>query len=46
MGPGTSAEVSLAIKAGKHVVLLECGEEAERFFAKLSPTQVGVLPWE
>eukprot|EP00197_Chlamydomonas_leiostraca_P002882 CAMPEP_0202857502 /NCGR_PEP_ID=MMETSP1391-20130828/419_1 /ASSEMBLY_ACC=CAM_ASM_000867 /TAXON_ID=1034604 /ORGANISM="Chlamydomonas leiostraca, Strain SAG 11-49" /LENGTH=165 /DNA_ID=CAMNT_0049536307 /DNA_START=39 /DNA_END=536 /DNA_ORIENTATION=+ len=42
MGPGTSAEVSLALKAGKHTVLLAGPEEAVKFFTSLSPAHVHV----
>jgi uncharacterized protein (TIGR00725 family) len=37
VGPGTASEAALAIKAGRPLVLLGCGEAAERFFADLSP---------
>jgi uncharacterized protein (TIGR00725 family) len=36
MGLGTASEVALALKSGKPVVLLGCGE-AEGFFAALAP---------
>ncbi|GAX76684.1 hypothetical protein CEUSTIGMA_g4130.t1 [Chlamydomonas eustigma] len=42
IGPGTAAELSLALKAGKHVVLLHCGGDAETFFRSLTPAQVHV----
>ncbi len=35
MGAGTAAEVALAVKAGKPVVLLNAGGEAEAFFKSL-----------
>jgi uncharacterized protein (TIGR00725 family) len=37
MGPGTASEAALAIKAGRPLVLLGCGEAAERFLAGLDP---------
>lgn len=37
MGPGTTSEVALAIKAGKKVVLLNDMEESKVFFRKLAP---------
>jgi len=37
MGAGTAAEVALAIKAGRPVVLLGAGAEAEAFFESLGP---------
>jgi hypothetical protein len=35
MGAGTAAEVALAVKAGRPVVLLNVGKEAEAFFKSL-----------
>ena len=35
MGAGTAAEVALAVKAGRPVVLLNAGREAETFFRSL-----------
>jgi len=37
MGLGTASEVALALKSGKPVVLLGCGEAAEGLFAALAP---------
>ncbi|GFR46608.1 hypothetical protein Agub_g8220 [Astrephomene gubernaculifera] len=37
MGPGTAAEVALALKARKPVVLLATNPEAEKFFSGLAP---------
>ncbi|KAG2484863.1 hypothetical protein HYH03_016349 [Edaphochlamys debaryana] len=42
MGPGTAAEVALALKAGKPVVLLGTQPEAEKFFGSLSAGLVHV----
>jgi uncharacterized protein (TIGR00725 family) len=42
MGLGTASEVALALKSGRPVVLLGCGEAAERFFAALAPGRVQV----
>jgi len=36
MGPGTASEVSLAIKANKKVVLLNCNEQTRGFFQTLT----------
>ncbi|HOF04514.1 MAG TPA: hypothetical protein PK175_10615 [Syntrophales bacterium] len=35
MGPGTAAEIALALKAGKRVVLLACPPTAQTFFQEL-----------
>jgi uncharacterized protein (TIGR00725 family) len=43
MGPGTASEAALALKAGRHVVLLEAGAEADRFFTKLDPKKTHVV---
>ncbi|MBV9957554.1 MAG: cytochrome [Acidobacteria bacterium] len=40
MGAGTAAEIALALKAGKHVILLHCGLEAAAFFQSLSQERV------
>lgn len=40
MGAGTAAEIALALKAGKSVVLLHCGQEAEAFFQSLGRERV------
>lgn len=42
MGLGTASEVALALKSGKPVVLLGCGEAAEGFFSTLAAAQVQV----
>ena len=42
MGAGTAAEVALALKAGKPVVLLRAGREAEVFFKSLGGEGVRV----
>ncbi len=36
MGPGTAAEIALAIKAEKEIVLLGASEEAETFFNEIT----------
>jgi uncharacterized protein (TIGR00725 family) len=38
-GPGTASEVSLAIKNGRHVILLNASEEAIRFFGRIVAQQ-------
>jgi uncharacterized protein (TIGR00725 family) len=40
MGAGTASEVALALKAGKHVVLLNAGPEAEAFFKTIGGERV------
>lgn len=40
MGPGTASEITLAIKAGKKVVLLNDSDESKLFFKKLSEEHV------
>jgi hypothetical protein len=42
MGPGTASEVALAIKARREVVLVEVGDDAERFFVGLDPDLVHI----
>ena len=42
MGAGTAAEVALALKAGKPIVLLKAGSEAEAFFKSLGGGRVSV----
>ena len=42
-GAGTASEIALALKAGKTVILLGAGEEAERFFRKLGKKRVIVV---
>jgi uncharacterized protein (TIGR00725 family) len=42
-GPGTSSEVSLAIKNGRHVVLLNASDEAIRFFGSIAGQRSGLL---
>ena len=44
MGAGTAAEVALAIKARKPVVLLGAGRAAEAFFQRLGGGRVSVAP--
>jgi uncharacterized protein (TIGR00725 family) len=43
MGPGTASEAALAIKAERPLVLLGCGQAAERFFPTLGP-RVTIAP--
>jgi hypothetical protein len=43
MGAGTAAEIALALKAGKSVVLLHCGEEAASFFQSLKRKRVFIV---
>jgi uncharacterized protein (TIGR00725 family) len=40
MGAGTAAEVALALKAGKKVILLGCSHEASAFFQSLGKESV------
>lgn len=40
MGPGTSSEVSLAIKPGKKIILVGLFEEANEFYIKLARNQI------
>lgn len=42
IGAGTASEISLAIKAGKQVILLQGSEESNAFFQQLAPAQVKV----
>jgi uncharacterized protein (TIGR00725 family) len=42
MGAGTAAEVALALKAGRPVVLLRAGPEAEAFFKSLGGGRVSL----
>jgi uncharacterized protein (TIGR00725 family) len=42
MGAGTASEVALALKAGKKVILLRCGQEATAFFKSLGKERVFV----
>ena len=42
IGVGTASEISLAIKAGKQVILLQGSEQSNAFFQKLAPMQVKV----
>ena len=42
MNPGTAAEVALAIKAGKRVVLVRPARPVRDFFRSLSADQVGI----
>ena len=43
MGAGTAAEIALAIKAGKQVILLNVNEAGQTFFIKLGKGQVHVV---
>jgi uncharacterized protein (TIGR00725 family) len=42
MGAGTASEVSLALKARKHVVLLTDNEDADNFFKKLDKERIHI----
>ena len=42
IGPGTASEIALALKAGKHVILLNCSEEGTVFFKALGKEKVFV----
>ena len=42
-GPGTASEVSLAIKNGRHVVLLNASDEAVRFFETIAAHRSDLL---
>lgn len=42
MGAGTAAEIALAVKNGKKVILLSEDEASNQFFSKLAPEQVVV----
>jgi uncharacterized protein (TIGR00725 family) len=42
MGAGTAAEIALAIKAGKQVILLHAGATGQKFFVELGQGQVHV----
>ena len=42
VGAGTASEISLAIKAGKQVILLHGSDESNAFFQQLAPAQVNV----
>jgi uncharacterized protein (TIGR00725 family) len=44
MGAGTAAEVALAIKARRPVILLNSTPEAEAFFTSLAPDLVNTAP--
>jgi uncharacterized protein (TIGR00725 family) len=44
LGAGTAAEIALALKAGKHVILLGNSLGAQRFFAGLGRVQVASTP--
>jgi len=41
-GAGTASEVSLAIKNGNHVVLLDVSDEAKQFFARIGDGRVHI----
>src|SRR5437868_12617706 len=43
MGAGTAAEIALAIKAGKQVILLNVDEVGQTFFVELGKGQVHVV---
>lgn len=42
MGAGTASEIALAIKAGKHVILLTEDPKAREFFRSLNPALVSI----
>jgi len=42
IGPGTASEIALALKAGKHVILLNCSNEGTVFFEALGKEKVFV----
>ncbi len=42
IGPGTTAEIALAIKAGKNVILLNDDETAKNYFKKLCNEKVHI----
>jgi uncharacterized protein (TIGR00725 family) len=42
MGAGTASEVSLALKARRHVVLVEPSDESVAFFSSLDPGRIHV----
>ncbi|HEX7136513.1 MAG TPA: hypothetical protein VF219_01630 [Vicinamibacterales bacterium] len=42
MGAGTASEVSLALKARRHVVLVEPSDESVTFFSNLDPIRIHV----
>lgn len=42
MGSGTASEVSLALKVGKPVILLNCSVQSQAFFRSLAPLQVNI----
>lgn len=46
IGAGTAAEIALALKAGKHIILLGSSLDAQRFFASLRRVQVASTPDE
>lgn len=43
MGSGTSSEISLALKAGKHVILLHSSARAAEFYSELSPKLISIV---
>jgi len=42
MGAGTASEVCLALKAGRHAVLVEPSAESEAFFVTLDSTRIHI----
>jgi uncharacterized protein (TIGR00725 family) len=42
MGAGTASEVALAAKGRRHIILLDVGDQAARFFVELDPNRVHV----
>jgi hypothetical protein len=42
MGAGTASEVALAVKGRRHVILLDVGDQAARFFVELDPNRVHI----
>lgn len=45
-GAGTVSEIALAMKNGRPVILLACGELADRFFAAIGDIEVARTPRE
>lgn len=43
MNPGTASEVALALRAGKHIILLHAGKEAESFFSELGKELIHIV---
>ena len=42
IGAGTASEISLALKAGRHAILVEPGDETVAFFRALDPARLHV----